>query len=65
MIYCSNENTDSPLSYNCVKLEKQKMKNIRFPQRCLLVGKFGLNLPTNEAFWKTSGLKVFINICST
>jgi len=58
MIYCSNENTDYPLSSNRVKLEKLKMKNIRFPQRCfLLVCKFDLNLPTKETSRKISSLK--------
>jgi len=63
IIYCSNENTAYPLLSNRVTLEKYKMKNIRFPQRCcLLVGKSGLNLPTNETSWKTNNLKVLINL---
>jgi len=67
MIYCSNENTDYALPSNHVELEKQKMKNIRFPQRCcLLVDKFGFfNLPTKETSRKTSSLTVIINICSS
>ena len=42
------------------------MKSINYPQRfCLLFGKSGMNLPTNETFRKTNSLKALINTCST
>ena len=60
LFLCSNINTDSPLSSNCVKLEKLQVRNLRFLQRSLLRW-----LTCYETVWKTSMLEVGVNICST
>jgi hypothetical protein len=36
--HCWNMNTDSPQSSNRVKLEKQQLRNLRFPLRCCFAG---------------------------
>jgi len=38
LLHCPNINIDSLLSSNCVKLEKQQLRNLSFLQRCCCYG---------------------------